>query len=223
MSNIPADPRWPLPHREELPDPDPTLIDEYERRTSLLTGWRDQLVRLLSPGTGDTVIDVGCGTGANFAALRNAVGARGTIIGVEESPELIAVAARRVTRAGWDNIELINSTISTVTFPVLADAALFCEIPDVLGSPRALANVLGQLRPGAGVGAGGWQYPVRPAGPLRAVVDVRQRKYLNRGHKFEPPWSHLARLVPDLEVKELAFGSAYLAHRPTRVATGGPR
>jgi precorrin-6B methylase 2 len=52
----------------------------------------------LAPRPGDTVIDVGCGPGLNFAALHAAVGPHGTIIAIDESPQLFAVAAHQVTR-----------------------------------------------------------------------------------------------------------------------------
>ncbi len=44
---------------------------------------------------GDTVIDVACGTGLNFAA----------IIDVDLSAEMLAIAQRRVEHAGWTQVE----------------------------------------------------------------------------------------------------------------------
>ena len=56
-----------------------------------------------------TVIDVGCGTGLSFEALHRAVGMRGRIIGIEQSPEMIGKARDRVQRHGWRNVTLLNA------------------------------------------------------------------------------------------------------------------
>jgi Methyltransferase domain len=69
----------------------------------------ERLVEQLAPRPGDVVIDVGCGPGLNFTALQTHIGPTGRIIGIDESPQLLAVAAHQATRRGWDNIELINA------------------------------------------------------------------------------------------------------------------
>ena len=47
---------------------------------------------------GDTVLDVGCGTGLSFPLLAEAVGPAGHVIGVDASPQMLAVAQRRTKR-----------------------------------------------------------------------------------------------------------------------------
>lgn len=46
-----------------------------------ISGWRRQAVSALNLKPGDTVVDIGCGTGLNFPLLHRAVGPEGTIIG----------------------------------------------------------------------------------------------------------------------------------------------
>lgn len=64
---------------------------------------REAGIALLAPQAGDVVIDLGCGTGLNFPALIDAVGPTGLIVGIDRSPDMLAMAQRRVDRQGWGN------------------------------------------------------------------------------------------------------------------------
>jgi demethylmenaquinone methyltransferase/2-methoxy-6-polyprenyl-1,4-benzoquinol methylase len=67
------------------------MIDIYRQRAkdyddsgiSGLEPWRKEAVRTLNLKRGDRVVDIGCGTGLNFALLQEAVGPEGKIIGVD--------------------------------------------------------------------------------------------------------------------------------------------
>lgn len=184
----------------------------YQRRSELFPGWREVLVARLGLRRGDTVIDVGAGPGLNFAALRAAVGPSGTIIGIEESPRLLAVAAAQVARRGWDNVELINATASRVNLSLHAAAALFAAVPQVLANPQAVTNIIGQLRAGARVAAGGWKTPSSPwLWPLRVCITAWQRPQMGELTDFSQPWRLLSTHVSGLQIRELGFGTAYLA------------
>ena len=78
----------------------------------------------LAPG--DTVVDIGCGTGLNFALIQEAITPTGRIVGVDASGDMLAQARRRVDRRGWDNVRLLRADATTV-----APA----EIVDLLGGP----------------------------------------------------------------------------------------
>ncbi|MEY2849656.1 MAG: hypothetical protein RI885_2323 [Actinomycetota bacterium] len=52
-------------------------------------------VELLGLSPGDVVLDLGCGTGLNLPLLSSAVGPTGLVIGLDLSPEMLAVARRR--------------------------------------------------------------------------------------------------------------------------------
>ncbi|MEP6629166.1 MAG: methyltransferase domain-containing protein [Lapillicoccus sp.] len=66
-------------------------------------------VEALGLRPGDTVADVGCGTGLSLSLLRKAVGAHGGIVGVDASPTMLRQAAGRIASAGWGNVDLVRA------------------------------------------------------------------------------------------------------------------
>jgi hypothetical protein len=170
------------------------------------------LVARLGIRPGDTVIDVCAGPGLNLGALRAAVGPHGTVIAVEQSCELLGVAAAQVTRRGWDNVELINAPARTVRLSLHADAALFAAAPQVLACPAAVANILAQLRADPNVAAGGWRYPTTWHWPRRRLVTTLHSAYLTDTTGHAQPWRLLAEHVRSLQVSQVGRGAGYLAH-----------
>jgi ubiquinone/menaquinone biosynthesis C-methylase UbiE len=63
---------------------------------------RERLAELARLAPGETVLDVGCGTGSLALAAKRAVGESGLVTGVDASPEMIALAARKAQRARAD-------------------------------------------------------------------------------------------------------------------------
>lgn len=55
---------------------------------------------------GDTVLDIGCGTGLNFDHLRRAIGPDGHIVGVDASASMLAQAKRKFDPT--ENVDLIH-------------------------------------------------------------------------------------------------------------------
>lgn len=192
------------------------LAAAYERRTFLFDGWREQLVERLAPRRGDTVLDVSCGPGLNLPALRERVGPSGLIIGIEESPELLAVARHRVRLRGWRNVRLLPFAPTSADLPAIADAALMTAADDVLQSPARLSQLFSRLRPGARVAAGGWKLPSGLMWPLRFYVKALYGPMTGATERLDEPWRELFRHIPDLKVGELGFGTGYLAHGTVR-------
>ena len=182
----------------------------YDRDTGLFQPYRHAVVEALPLKRGQVVLDVGCGTGLCCGLLRDKVGPGGTVIGIEESPEMAAVAREYIAREGWRNVTVVQSSAEDARLEATADAALFCAVHDVLQSPGALRNVMVNLRPGAWVAAGGgkWAAPVMVA--LNSMVGMLHAPYVRDFGGFDRPWRHLERLVEDVRVDELAFGSGYV-------------
>ncbi len=70
---------------------------------------RTRGIAALAPGAGQQVLDVGCGTGLNFAGLQERVGASGRIVGIDRSAEMLEQARRRAAARGWTNVILVQA------------------------------------------------------------------------------------------------------------------
>lgn len=77
---------------------------------------RTAFVDALDPDSGDVVVEMGCGTGANFPYLRNRVGAEGAVVGVDFAAGALDRARDRVERAGWENVHLLRADATDPPF-----------------------------------------------------------------------------------------------------------
>jgi ubiquinone/menaquinone biosynthesis C-methylase UbiE len=190
------------------------LAESYDLRTFGGEYYRRLAVARLRPLPGEIILDVGCGTGLNFPAIRAAIGPGGRLIGIELSPRMLDRARARVEKFGWSNVELVQGDIAEAEIPALGDAALLCGVHDVMRSPAALANVVRHLRPRGRVVAGGpkWAH-WRGFGALSMNLRTwrMNRHCVTTFEGFRRPWSHLELLVDDLVVDEVFSGGGYIA------------
>jgi trans-aconitate methyltransferase len=182
----------------------------YNRDTGAFQRYRRAVVEALPLRRGQVVLDVGCGTGLCCGLLREKVGARGAVVGIEESPEMAAVAREHIASEGWRNVTVVQSSAEDAQIAQTADAALFCAVHDIMQSPDALANVLTKLHPGAWVAAGGgkWAAPMMVAANM--MTSMLHAPYVRSFSGFDRPWGHLEQLVEDVSVREVAFGNGYV-------------
>jgi ubiquinone/menaquinone biosynthesis C-methylase UbiE len=68
---------------------------------------RQKTISLLHLKPGNVVLDVACGTGLSFPLIMQAIGPDGRLIGIEMSPEMLAIAHEKVNRQGWTNATLV--------------------------------------------------------------------------------------------------------------------
>ncbi len=160
----------------------------YDRRTDAFRQWRELLIQQLPVRRGDTVLDVGCGTGLCLPLLQHKVGPTGAIIGIDASEQMLQVAADRVAEHGWDNVRLIASPVATAPIAATADAAVFCAVHDLMQCPTAMGNVVDHLRPGAPVAAAGGKLPGPWMWPLQAWVTQLHTPFINDFTGFDQPW-----------------------------------
>jgi demethylmenaquinone methyltransferase/2-methoxy-6-polyprenyl-1,4-benzoquinol methylase len=79
--------------------------------------YRKMTVDSLELSKGDTVVELGCGTGLNFSLVLESIGSEGKLIGVDITDKMLDQARIRVKENGWNNVELVQSDTSDYDFP----------------------------------------------------------------------------------------------------------
>ena len=154
-------------HTRELFAPLGPTYDRYARLLSFGQDprWRSFLVSRVPPDA-HRVLDVATGTGAVAIELARAEPAR-TVIGLDQSPEMLAAGRDRVTHAGLgDRIELRDGRAESLPFgdaefDALTFTYLLRYVDDVPATLRELVRV---VRPGGtvamlefGLPSGAWR------------------------------------------------------------------
>ncbi|MCU4925052.1 methyltransferase domain-containing protein [Halobacteria archaeon AArc-dxtr1] len=113
------------------------LYDLLARRTPGIVRLRRRAAAACRLDPGDTVVEMGCGTGANLPFLRDAVGPEGAVVGIDVT-EPVLQRARRVT-ADYDNVHVVQAD---ATRPPVeeADAVLATFVVGMLPDPAGAVD-----------------------------------------------------------------------------------
>jgi SAM-dependent methyltransferase len=143
------------------------LYDLVARYTPSVTRLRRRAVAALSLAPGDTVVEMGCGTGANGPHLRKAVGPEGRVVGVDFTPGVLDRARGR----GYDVVVRGDATRPPVVGPV--DGVLASFVVGMFDAPATAVDGWCDLVPGGTVVLLDAAHSDRRVGePVNAVFDV---------------------------------------------------
>lgn len=174
--------------------------------------WRRMAVDALNLNRGDTVVEIGCGTGLNFALLERAIGREGRIIGIDISDAMLDRAKALVRDEKWQNVELISCSASDFTFPdqidgILATGVLSYE-PEF---DRVIERGASALDPGGKWAIldykmpSGWQ---RTFAPL--FIALGSSFGVSRNFMERHIWKSVERHLRQTKMQELYGGFVYL-------------
>ena len=174
-------------------------------------GIRSKAVSRLELKPGNSVLEVGCGTGRNLAPLVEAVGTEGHVYGVDLSEGMLAEAEERCAQAGWHNVTLIRADAADYTLPEPVDGVIFslsyAVIPDHL---EALRRAWRQLRPGGYLVIMDARLPSGAAGKILHPFVVWTSRLTVLGNPDVRPWDELKGLTETVDYEEAQFGTYYI-------------
>jgi demethylmenaquinone methyltransferase/2-methoxy-6-polyprenyl-1,4-benzoquinol methylase len=147
--------------------------------------WRRFLVSRVEAKPADTVLDVATGTGAVAGELLRQKGC--TVVGLDQSPEMLAEARRRLP----ENVRLVEGTAERLPFPDESfDALTFTYLLRYVADPGATLRELARVvRPGGTIA--GLEFAV-PRGVWRPLWELYVRVGLPlAGRVISPGWAEV--------------------------------
>ncbi len=128
----------------------------YDYVVGFLSLGREQAMRRMTVDLarlqpGESVLDVGCGTGALTRLTKVCVGDTGRVYGIDAAPQMIAVARRKATRRNLA-IDFQVGLIEQLAFPddsfdVVLSSLMMHHLPDEL-KRQGLIEIARVLKPG---------------------------------------------------------------------------
>jgi arsenite methyltransferase len=184
----------------------------YDASTGPTWPIRMRCIELLALREGETVLDVGCGTGLSFEPLLAKVGHRGQVLAFEQSPQMHAQALARANalRSRGFRIHLECTSAEQVRLPHAPDAALFHYVHDISRLPDAVANLFSQFPPGVRVAIAGMKYFPWVLAPLNLLAWLKNRPYNVRAHELHKPWRRIAAHLNGFEWQSTQWGMGYI-------------
>lgn len=177
-------------------------------------------IDLLRLQPGDRVLDVGCGTGLNFAVLDAAIGPTGTIVGMDLSAHMLARAHARVQRHGWSNVCLVQADAGSGPFsdgPYDAVLATFA-LSVISDGQAAWRSALAATRPGGRIAVVDLALPADRWAVLAPLA--RLACFTGGVDLHRETWRWVARDIVDVEQRTLRAGHIRVAAGTVPAAPG---
>jgi demethylmenaquinone methyltransferase/2-methoxy-6-polyprenyl-1,4-benzoquinol methylase len=156
--------------------------------------WRRALVDALAPAAGQRVLDVATGTGMVAAELL--ARADCSVVGIDQSPQMLAAARSRFAGLEPGRVELVDGQAEALPFPDRSfDALTFTYLLRYVEDPPATVRELARVvRPGGRVAS--LEFGVPPLAPARAAWRFYTAVGLpTLGRLASPEWARVGRFL----------------------------
>ena len=158
-------------------DPAVFKAQQREQWSNVAQGWRrrwasfeqgaqplsDRMMYLAHVAPGQRVLDVATGIGEPAMTAARQVGPSGSVVAIDQAPQMLAVARERMQVAGIRTVEFIEGDAETTALPLDSFDAAVCRwglmfFQDPVGTLTRLKN---SLVPGGWLAAAVWSEPSR--------------------------------------------------------------
>ena len=190
------------------------IFDLFSSMGFDIPAWREAAIQDLHLKPGDTVIDMGCGTGLTFPSLYQKVGPTGRIIGIDISADMLDQAQELISENGWTNVQLTAIDISQYEFPVQADGILstFALIL-VPSASQVVSQACQALKPGGRISildmawpenwSIHWRHVFFWLKPFGVTEDILRKK------PWEAVWNEIELNLEEVALKRFWFKMMY--------------
>lgn len=194
--------------------------DAYDRDHAFVHEYGASVVDLLDPQPGERILDLGCGTGHLTAAIADAVGSDGEVVGIDRSEAMVArardaypdLAFERADATAYDPADPFDAVFSNAVLHWITD------------QDAVLERVADALRPRPAGASGGGRFVAEMGGHgnVGSIVEATLLERHQRGHEVRHPWYFptVGEQAGLLETHGFEVRSARLFDRPTALDGG---
>ena len=175
-------------------DPTSFKAQQREQWSEVAQGWRrrwatfergaqplsDRLMELARVAPGQRVLDVATGIGEPALTAAHLVGPSGSVVAIDQAPQMLAVARERIQAAGVENVEFVEGDAETAALAPESFDAVVCRwgLLFFQDPVAALDRFHASLVPGGWLAAAIWGPPERVpmiSLPFRALAGVGEQ------------------------------------------------
>jgi SAM-dependent methyltransferase len=138
---------------------------------AIFGAWAGPVVDAAGIRSGDSVLDVGCGTGVLAREALRRVGTEGRVVGLDLNEGMLAVAARTEPRIEWRQGDATALPFEDGSFDAVVSQFALMYFPD---RARSLSEMWRALASGGRLAVGAWA-PIEHARGYQVLVDVTTR------------------------------------------------
>ena len=163
---------------------------------------------------GDTVIDLGCGTGRLLPELADAVSPGGRVMGIDLSPRMLARARRRIAGRTDVDIELLEGDVREFEWPDRIDAVIATfaleMVPDY---DHVIADAAAALAPSHGrIAVSGLRAPRHwPSWAVHAGIALSRPFGVHEDYLAFRPWEAIRTHTTEIDHCTAGAGALYLS------------